>query len=358
MTTRQRNLAVLITIGVLAAIAGYFGESPRSVPRAMDAVPDGAFLVVSIDVAKVRGAGVLEQLGFVGKQGLDDVTTACGFDPIDHARELVIAAPEDGEPGDFGVAVTVDLDRDQILDCAKKVLGARAGNPMVHEEDGFSIVEDTSLGATRPRIAVRTGAPIFVGHGAWMRQMMRAFDRQAPRPPSTSPHVRLREVLHAQHAAISATAILPSSLRERLRAEVESGQKAGGPTFGAILQVSAAAIAMRLGADAGTEGVDALAQCETEQACATLRDFIDKKRTALMNDWGVKLIGMAALLESMRLQLHGAELVVTLDASAAEIARVTNRAWTSTAPSAPPLVRDAGTAPLRRADETIGARDR
>ncbi len=358
LTTRQRNLAVLIAIGVLAVVAGYFGESAPRMPRAMDAVPDGAFLVVSVDVGKLRAAGVLEQLGLLNQRGLDDVTAACGFDPLDRAHELVIAAPEEGEPGEFGLAITVDLDRDQVLDCAKKVLSARGGNPTVHEEDGFSIVEDTSLGVARPRIAVRTGAPLFVGHGPWLRAMMRAYDRQAPRALATSAHVRLRKELDADKAAISATAILPSSLREKLRAEVEGGQKQGGPTFGAILQVSEAAVALRVAGDAGgVDGVRAIAQCETAQACETLKDFIVRKQTALSKDWGVKLIGMASLLDAMHIDLHGTELELALDAPAAEIARVANRAWTFTATS-PRQIQDAGTAPLRRADETIPARDR
>ena len=358
MTTRQRNLAVLIAIGVLAVVGGYFGGGSPPAPHPMDAVPDGAFLVVSVDLGKLRSAGVLDELGLLNQRGRDDVTAACGFDPLDRAREFVIAAPEEGEPGEFGVAVTVDLDRDQVLDCAKKVLSARGGNPTVHEEDGFSIVEDTSLGVARPRIAVRTGAPLFVGHGPWLRAMMHAYDRQGPRAAATSAHVRLRKELDGDHAAITATASLPASLREKLRADVEGGQKQGGPTFSAILQVSEAAIALHVAGDAGgADGVHAIAQCETAQACVTLRDFIARKQTALEKDWGVKLIGMATLLEAMHLETRGAELELDLAAPASEIARVANRAWTFTATSPPPLA-DAGTAPLRRADETIVAGDR
>ncbi len=362
MTTRQRNLAVLIVIGLLAAIAGYFGESPHALVRAMDAVPEGSFLVVSIDVARVRSAAVLEELGFVQKQGLDDVTAACGFDPIDRAREAVIAVPEAGEPGDFGLAVVVDLQRDEVVACATKVLTARGGNPTVHDEDGYSIVEDTNLGASRPRIAIRDGSPLFIGHGAWMRQMMGAFDRKTPRPAVTSAHVRLRDELHAQDAAISATAILPTSLRERLRSEVDNGQKTGGPTFSAILQVSEVGVVMRLGQDAGPEGLDAVARCESALACNTLRDFIERKRTVLANDWGVKLIGMATLLESMRMHTQDAELFLDLDAPAAEIARVVNRGWTVTSQTPQPNMSDSGGSPLAKwpdahTDEVIFARD-
>ena len=355
MTTRQRNLAVLLVIGALAAAGAFFAEGPRPAPHALDAVPDGAFLVASVDVGKVRAAGVLEELGFVDQKRLDDVTATCGFDPIDHARELVVAMPEDGAPGEFGVAATVDLDRGQIIECATKLLSARGGNPVVHEEEGFEVVEDTTLGPSRPRLATRAGAPIFVGQGPWLRQMMRAFDRRAPRPAATSAHLRLRDELHAQHAGASVTAILPAALRQRLRDEVESGQKAGGPTFGAILEVGEVGLALRLGADAGPEGVDAVARCGTAPACATLHDFLERKRAALSSDWGVRLIGMASLLDATKLETQGAALTLHLDAPAAELARVASRAWTATMPAAPPrppAASDAGAMP----DETLRSR--
>lgn len=360
MTTRQRNLAVLLVLGVLAAAGAYLAGPPERRARAIDAAPESAFLVVTLDLGRLRASSILSELGFVRQSGLDDITSQCGFDPIDRAREALVAVPESGDAGDFGLAIVTDLSREDLVACASKVLAARGGSAAVHEEGGYTIVEDPSLGGLRPRIATKPGAPVFIGHGDWLHEMMLAYDGKAPRADvAGKPHARLREKVSAGEAAIAATAILPKSLRDKLKDEIQGGRKPAGPTFQAVLAVGEVAVALRVAGDAGgREGLSAVAECESGEACDALRAFLEKKREALAKDLGVRLIGLGALLDHAKLEVRGTDLVLTLDASAAEIARVASRASLAQAmPEAPPPVvpNDAG---ARRPDEIIPARDR
>jgi hypothetical protein len=358
VTTRRRNLTALLLLGAAAIAGGYFAGAPRPALRAFDAVPQGSFLVITVDLERVRRSGVMAELGFVGRGELDDISRTCGFDPLDHAREAAIAVPEGGEPGDFGVAVVVDLSREQVVTCATRVLEARGAIANVHDEDGYMIVEEHESGSKNARIALKEGSPLFIGRGLWLREMMRAFDGRGARAAAKKDgHAALRETVGGSGAALTITAILPPELRARLRDEVDMGQKPGGPTFNAVLSVREAAASVRAGDDAGKDALLATAVCDTPEACGALRDFLEKKRKAVAGDLGVRLIGLGAALDDMRIEAHGSAVQIALTASAPEIARAVRRGFGAQALAGKPSPR-AGDAATPAPDEVIDGRDR
>ena len=362
-TTRRRNLVALLVVGLGASAGGYFLAPEPRARHVVDAVPEGAFLVITVDIDRVRRSGLMDDLGSVRRPELDDLSRACGFDPLDHAREAVIAVPEGGEPGDFGVAVSVDLSCDQIVTCARQVIAGRGATASVREEEGYTIVEDESPESKHAQLAMRAGSPLFIGRGAWLRQVRHAFDGRVHRASAQKDgHTQLRDTVAARDSAVTASALLPPELRRNFRDEVALGQKAAGPTFNAVLAVRAIAVALHAGDDAGGDGLEASVSCDTEEACATLRDFAEKKRSALAGDFGMRLIGLGALLEHARVELRPRELRISANASARAMARIVNLglgAGAAANPATSRVPRPALAAPIVP-DETLSvpARDR
>lgn len=146
------------------------------------AAPDDAWLVLTVDVAAARP--LLELLlqsggGFAGvtrAAGLGSLSGACGFDPVPHIRELMVAMPEGGERGDFGVAFSADLTVEQLARCARKAIGARGGTPSTGARGGFVVIGDASA-PDQARLAYRDGGPFLVGRGAWLGAIIDAAGR-------------------------------------------------------------------------------------------------------------------------------------------------------------------------------------
>jgi hypothetical protein len=134
LTTRARNLLVLV--GLLLIGAGAFAAA-RFVgrPRApLDAVPRDAFFVASIDLDAIRaspaGAALMARLS-EGAPAVRDLGQGCGIDLLARTHELVLAAPEsnDRRPHaiDLGVAARLDLSVRELSQCAAKPAGTAGG---------------------------------------------------------------------------------------------------------------------------------------------------------------------------------------------------------------------------------------
>ena len=62
-------------------------------------------------------------------------------------------------------------------------------------------------------------------------------------------------------------------------------------------------------------------ECETDAACATLRDFLENKRKSIAQDPRARFAGIGAILDGARVEAKGPSLDVKLSAAETEMAR-------------------------------------
>ena len=320
MTTRRRNVLLLLGVLALAAVGAFYLTPAASEPAAVDAVPSGAFLVVTADLAALRASSLAKDLG--GLREVSDVAELCGFDPLAHAKSIAVGVPEKPD-GVFGVAITSDLARDALVHCAERVMSARSAMPNVTQHGSWTVLEQEGFiaEATRPRIAYRDGAPLLVARGDYLATMQAALDGRTPRAVSAEGHAALRRRA-PKDAFFIATALLPKSVRDRIQHEMtdendtsESQKK----TMNAILAVSAVSLAAAPRGD--LLELAAELDCDTEDACATVRDFIDRKRKSIASQPAARFAGIAGLLDALHLDAKGPSLELRLTAPESEIAR-------------------------------------
>src|SRR5437773_541082 len=92
--------------------------------RALDAIPSGALLLATADLAALRASPVGAPFLHEGREipGLGKVRDVCGFDPIDTLTEVALAIPAAGDAGEFGLSAAGDVDADALVACASKVI--------------------------------------------------------------------------------------------------------------------------------------------------------------------------------------------------------------------------------------------
>jgi hypothetical protein len=268
--------------------------------------------------------------------GLGSLADACGFDPLARLTELAVCSPEGGERGDFGLVFAGDLGKDELARCADKVIRARGGQPRTSVQGAFTMLEDTT-DAAHTRVAYREGGPFLVGRGAWLDAMMAAASGKDPGPSSA--HLALRERLREPgetRPTVLLTALLPSALRQRLKAEVTDA--AQEREYSSVLSVDQAGLALTTGPTGSTTRVAAQLHCETADACAEVQRLLDNKRLALSRDFGVRLVGLGPLLDSMTLRADGAALSLAASAPTDALAKAIERvlAYRSRAGEGPP----------------------
>ncbi len=294
-------LGVALLGAAVALALGLRGASPfRGPSGVLQAAPDGAWLLVTVDVAAARPLlkPLLESAGGLSTAtraaGLGSLTEACGFDPVEHIRELMVAAPEGGERGDFGVAFSADLTKGELAGCARKAIAARGGSPSTTTRGDYAIVGDESA-PTQARLAYRDRGPFLVGRGAWLDAMIDAAGSHAVR--AASPHQALRASLAPGGAprALLVTALLPKALRERLRAsEVDAD---AGAAFSGVLGVEEAGAAVT--ASDGATSIEVDLRCESAAACGEVKELIAKGRRSLSGNLGMRLMGFGPLIDGL-----------------------------------------------------------
>ncbi|CAN5285459.1 hypothetical protein BH09MYX1_BH09MYX1_58660 [soil metagenome] len=342
MRTRTRNALVLLAIAAVAGGGAYFAGGPTRQRAAIEAIPERTFLLVTVDLEKLRVSPMASELG--GFREVSDVSSLCGFDPLSRAKELVIAVPEE-ETGEFGLAVTHDLTRDEVAACARKIADANGDGSTLRQEGAYAILEPKEAIDPGPKgqIVYREGAPLLIGRGAWMTKMRGALDGTEPRVSAQKAHTALREVAGASSApalrpTLIATAVLPKTLRERLRRQMvtEAEGAKGAATMDAILAVGEVAIAVRTTTTDAPVQVFAELRCEKAGACDTVRGFVDRKRNAFAADPLVKLMGFGSMLDAIKLEVNGEILDANVEWSAADVKRAFGAIQRAAFPSAPP----------------------
>ncbi len=358
---RQYALFFLLVVGV---VAGGFAlarraQRPSGTLSALSAVPADAWLVATIDAAALRASPLSRPLlgspgaadGGAGVAatvipGLGPVTDACGFDPLLRLDQVVVCAPEGGERGDFGVAFTGDLSRDDLAQCADRIGRARGGAPKTVTRGAFTILENEE----QTRFAYRQGGPFLVGRGAWLDAMIDAVESA---PTEERPeHAALRQALARAGAqsqggrdrAVVVTALLPKSLRERLRAEFGAelgnggGQADDERAYSGILAVASAGLALGTGGPGSTTELAVELRCDPDPAtaCADVKALVERKRMVLSRDLGLRLVGLGPLLDSLAVRVTGASLSATAAAPTDDLGRALERALAFRSPRRPP----------------------
>lgn len=325
----RQNAAFVAIVAAVAAAGFAAGAARRGAPvksaGVLDAVPRDAWLVVTVDVAALRESPLAKPLMAAGVADVVSIAKTCGFDPVARLRELAIASPEGGEKGEFGVAFTGDVTKDDLAACADKTIRARGGKPVASTRGSFAIVDDPS-DAKRGRVAYRDGGPFLVGRGAWLDAMMDAAEGKTPRASDNDAHASLRRALvHDRDAPRAAvlTASLPKSLREKLKGEMSAELASeSDKTWAGVLSVDRAGIAMTAGA---STDLSAELRCETAEACDAVARFIERKRASFSRDFGVRLVGLGALLDSLSVEVRGPSLSATAHGPTEDLARALAR---------------------------------
>jgi hypothetical protein len=304
---------------------------------ALLAAPADAWLVVTVDVAAARP--LLEPTlqsagGFASATraaGLGSLSDACGFDPVSHLRRLMVAAPETGERGDFGVAFSADLTVDELATCARKAIEARGGAPSTTTRGDFLVIGYGNA-PTQARLAYRQGGPFLVGRGAWLNAMIDAAEGRPPR--AASRHDALRAALvpaGAPARAVVITALLPKSLRDRVRAETDAGP---GGAFAGVLGVAEAGAAVTT--SPSSTAVDVELRCDAANACEEVKELIETGRRNLSGNFAARLMGFGPLIDSLAVEVHTpVTLALSARAPTADLAQAIGRIIGAFSPRAP-----------------------
>lgn len=314
MTTRRRNLLILAAVLVFAA-AGVLVFAPAARQQsAIEAIPDGAFLLVTVDLVRLRDSPLAKEM--TSLREVSDISHECGFDPLARTQSVAIGVPEKPD-GVFGVAMTTDIPESDLVRCAQSVMAARSATPRITKRGSWTELEQEGIltEASRAKIAQRAGAPLLVARGDYLATMQAALDGKTT--PNNAAHDALRKEVQARthgEAFFVATAILPQSVRNKLKDEAPGAEHAA--TMAAILSVSAVSFA----ATTHGETLDLVAEvhCETDAACTTVRDFIDHKRKEIASEPAARFMGIGAVLSALTLETRGDVLDLSLSAAQAE----------------------------------------
>jgi hypothetical protein len=321
--SKRTRTDVLIAVGLLAAAGGLAALiTPKRVappPKsALDAIPAGALLVASADLAALRQSPVGAPFLREGReiQGLGKVRDVCGFDPLDTLAEAAIAVPSTDDAGDFGLVAAGAVDDEALVRCASKVIEARGGKPEVGTISGFRTVRDAAEGPGGGEIAVRKGGPLLLGAGVYLRSMIDAAEGRAPSVRSSRAHGDLAKRIEG--AQIRVTVVLSPELRRTLVEELASGGVAGSPAA----SVSGGALGVVLGASVGMHGVLA---CDDASACLRLAGAAEEARKARSGDPLFRVLGLAPILERLALSPEGEVVHARVEVPPAQAATLAER---------------------------------
>jgi hypothetical protein len=382
-------------IGIVGAAAAFFmfgglgGLGKTGTNDPLDAIPKASFMAATLDFAELRRSPIYDAVFGNPKEGgpsnadpmrralgVTALADACGFDPTSRVQRLGLSMPEEGERGEFGVAARVEVTRDELEKCTRALAEKRGGHAETHDVGSFVVLEDSSSatgGSARPRIAYGRGGLLVVGRGTWFDAMLGAADRTKPGLREAAEHVALRASLTRHDGfkspTLLVTALLPRTLRERLKGEMgaESGSHdSSSAIMAGVLGVSAVGVAIHAGGPG--QSVDASLElvCDSPEGCEAVEKLAQKKRGEWSRDLSLRMVGLGPLLDSFELKREGAHLRATAsagaDALAATIERVMKlRARRSAADGPPndaprPRAPLAPGAPAKPTGETLPAR--
>lgn len=336
MQTRTRNavaLTVVLAVGGAGLVLAGRKRAPAPIEAsALDAIPSGAMLVATVDLAAIRASSALGPLlrGDREIPGLGKVRDACGFDPLDGLRELAVVIPAPGsageaegsshdrtqDTGELGLAASGAVNVEALITCASKVITSRGGQPAVTSIGSFRAVRDASSGASSGEIAARSGGLLLIGGGPYLRAMIDAADGRAPRIRASPEHAALAAAVGEGAARV--TMVLTPGQRRDLAEEL-AGSGADGAPVGAVTSLG---ISAKLGPEIALHGV---LTCDGEAPCRSLAERLAQARETRAGDLTVRLSGLGAILDAARIEPSGPSVHVRLAVPEAQVASLLER---------------------------------
>lgn len=331
--------AAFVLFGGLSAV----GKSGSSDP--FDAIPKSSFIAGTVDFAELRRSPIYDAV--IGKEavtadpmrralGVTALNDACGFDPITRVQKLAVAIPEEGERGEFGVVAKVEVTRDEIERCTRSLAEKRGGKAETHDVGSFVVLESGTGGSdgrtAHSRLAYGRGGLLVVGKGTWFDAMLGAADHIKPGLKEAADHIALRTSMTSKDGfrqpTLLATAILPRSLRDRLKGEMGADvdtHDTSAAIMAGVLGVASVGIAIRAGGPG--QNVDASIElvCDSAEACEAVDKLAQKKRAEWSRDLTLRMIGLGSLLDSFEVKRDGARLRATASANADALAETITR---------------------------------
>jgi hypothetical protein len=322
----RRQYAAFLGLVAAALVAAFALGRRRVRGDVLAAVPRDAWLLATVEVEALRTSPLAQAFagaGGVTIPGLGRLSDACGFEPLARLTQVALVAPE--TEGDFGVAFAGDFGKGELSRCAEKVLRARGGQPSTEVRGSFTVVVDASE-PKRARLAYRDGGPFLVGRGPWLSTMIDAVDGKADRarPELLALRASLSKAPPLARAIV-VTALLPRAMRDRLRAEIESGAGAPGEAYAAVLSVDRAGLAVATGAAGSTTYLGAEVHCESPEACGEVKRLVEQRRSAASASPALRLLGLGPAIDSLSVEAHGPTLTATAQAPTDDLSRLATR---------------------------------
>jgi len=320
--TRTRNALVIAGVSAVAIAAGAWiwreRQTPERTPNALDAIPNDAMLVATADLGALRRSGAAAPLLSETREipGLGPVRQVCGFDPLANLTEIAVAVPASGDSGELGLVAAGAIDDEALLACASKVIEARGGRSVVNTIGTFRTVRDATMSTSGAEIAVRKGGPVLLGAGTYLRAMIDTADGHVPSIQGDPAHARLAGEVGA--GSVRVTVVLTPEQRRTLAEELAASGAQGSPA-GAVTGIG---LSVTLGARVDLHGVVA---CDAAKACAELSGVLDGKRAAGADDMLVRLVGIGAVLERMRITPTGDRIHARVDMATDEATTLIER---------------------------------
>jgi hypothetical protein len=370
-------------LGTAAAAAAFFvfggGRSSTGSTDPESAIPRDAYLVATMNLAELRRSPLYEVV--FGKEpgagaprrgevpvlsaralGIAKLADACGFDPLSRVDSLAVGVPEEGDKGELGVAARLTVSRDELSKCTDALAEQRGGKVDTKDVGGFVVVEDRSRPSESapPRLGYGHGGLLVAGRGAWFDAMLATADGSKAGVRTAPGHAAVRTALTSVEGwrapTVLVTALLPRSLRDRLKAEMgaELGTKdASQAIMAGVLGVSSVGLALRAGPTGGMIDCAVELFCDDDEACAAVEKLMLKKRLDWSKELSYRMVGLGPLLDSIEVKRDGAKLRVTAGAPADALTATIERVLRFTAHRS-----DAAPAPANAASHAPAAEPR
>ncbi|MEM1030217.1 MAG: hypothetical protein AAF928_05495 [Myxococcota bacterium] len=325
------SLAGLVAF-VVSTQLGRDGAIETPSPTSMlELIPADPLVVVEVDVVAMKATPVGAQLLGEGREvaGIGEVVDICGDDPLAGVERIALAIPEVARVG-FGLFAVGAIDDAALLACATDIVRRRGGTPRERAQGAFRVLSDATQDEAGARLAVRAGGPLVLTEPAYLAESV------AVRPETSaarSPHAELRAMVPS--GLIVATAVLSDTQRatllDELRVQGATASPLGALRDGAVsirTDVPAAPAGKRAtrGDDERTEvQLAAVLRCDTAPAADTLAVDLEARRAEAARRLDVRLLGLGALLDAIRIRRDGARVHVDLVVPAAQVAALFRR---------------------------------
>ncbi len=305
--THYRSFAIvgaaLLATGLLVTTQDRFAppQTARATASAADAIPEGALLLLTADLARLRATGFAERLRAESRDvpGLGDIREVCGFDPLESFDGAAFAIPAGGADGDFGIAVRGDrVGGDQLLACTTKVIAARGGSPLASKLGSFDTVRDIGSGAPAGEIGARPGGPFLLGAGSYLRSMVDAADGRVPSIAVDGAHARLATALSGAPVA-TATLVLGPRQRATIAEELVRAGSGAPPAIGKV-----AAVGVGLEAQGDRVGLHVILACDDGRAALEVANALEALRLQRADSPLARLSGIGSVLAAIQVEVE------------------------------------------------------